>query len=128
MNDSKESAGAFEANQWKPGQSGNPKGGKKGSTWGLRARINAVLRKHPTQEIMDVLKAKGVVLDDPDNAGVIAEVVNRKAQQGDMSAIKFLGDLTEAKLPHDLNLGGELTINKIERVIVDPKDQHSEDI
>ena len=93
-----------------PGQSGNPKGMKPGSKHGLRARLNAVMRKTPNADILKVLAAKGIELEHSDNAEVIAEVTNREAQKGNMSAIKLIADLTEPKLPTDMKMelnGGE---------------------
>lgn len=89
-----------------PGQSGNPKGMKPGTKHGLRARLNAVMRKTPNADILKVLAAKGIELEHQDNAEVIAEVANREAQKGNMSAIKLIADLTEPKLPTDINVGG----------------------
>ena len=96
----------FIDNQWKPGQSGNPKGKAVGTKTGLRARLLAVLKKEPNADILKVLKAKGIELEANDNAAVIAEVVNREAQKGNMSAIKFIGEFTESKMPSEVNIGG----------------------
>lgn len=96
-----------------PGQSGNPKGMKPGTKHGLRARLNAVMRKTPNADILKVLAAKGIELEHSDNAEVIAEVANREAQKGNMSAIKLIADLTEPKLPTDMKMeinGGEKPI------------------
>ena len=96
-----------------PGQSGNPKGMKPGTKHGLRARLNAVMRKTPNADILKVLEAKGIELEHSDNAEVIAEVANREAQKGNMSAIKLIADLTEPKLPTDMKMeinGGEKPI------------------
>ena len=96
-----------------PGQSGNPAGMKPGTQHGLRARLTAVMRKTPPADILKVLEAKGIELEHSDNAEVIAEVANREAQKGNMSAIKLIADLTEPKLPTDMKMeinGGEKPI------------------
>ena len=107
MNDRNEKAtGGVTGKGFLPGQSGNPKGMKPGTKHGLRARLNAVMRKTPNADILKVLAAKGIELEHQDNAEVIAEVTNREAQKGNMSAIKLIADLTEPKLPTDINVGG----------------------
>ena len=111
MNDRNEKAtGGVTGKGFLPGQSGNPTGMKPGTKHGLRARLNAVMRKTPNADILKVLEAKGIELEHSDNAEVIAEVTNREAQKGNMSAIKLIADLTEPKLPTDMKMelnGGE---------------------
>jgi hypothetical protein len=114
MNESnKKATGGVTGKGFLPGQSGNPKGMKPGTKHGLRARLNAVMRKTPNADILKVLAAKGIELEHSDNAEVIAEVTNREAQKGNMSAIKLIADLTEPKLPTDMKMelnGGEKPI------------------
>ena len=114
MNDRNEKAtGGVTGKGFLPGQSGNPTGMKPGTKHGLRARLNAVMRKTPNADILKVLEAKGIELEHSDNAEVIAEVTNREAQKGNMSAIKLIADLTEPKLPTDMKMelnGGEKPI------------------
>ena len=114
MNDRNEKAtGGVTGKGFLPGQSGNPKGMKPGTKHGLRARLNAVMRKTPNADILKVLEEKGIELEHSDNAEVIAEVANREAQKGNMSAIKLIADLTEPKLPTDMKMeinGGEKPI------------------
>ena len=114
MNDRNEKAtGGVTGKGFLPGQSGNPEGMKPGTKHGLRARLNAVMRKTPNADILKVLAAKGIELEHSDNAEVIAEVTNREAQKGNMSAIKLIADLTEPKLPTDMKMelnGGEKPI------------------
>jgi hypothetical protein len=112
---------------WKKGESGNPEGRPVGAKHGLRARLNAVMRKTPNADILKVLAAKGIELEEKDNAAVIAEVVNREAQKGNMSAIKFIGDMTESKMPTDLNIGGveggePIKVLNIVGVIAEPEE------
>ena len=105
MTDSNEKAtGGVTGKGFLPGQSGNPEGMKPGTKHGLRARLNAVMRKTPNADILKVLAAKGIELEHSDNAEVIAEVTNREAQKGNMSAIKLIADLTEPKLPTDMKM------------------------
>tara|TARA_R110000737_G_C14243762_1_gene425293 strand:- start:43 stop:465 length:423 start_codon:yes stop_codon:yes gene_type:complete len=114
MNERNEKAtGGVTGRGFLPGQSGNPEGMKPGTKHGLRARLNAVMRKTPNADILKVLAAKGIELEHSDNAEVIAEVTNREAQKGNMSAIKLIADLTEPKLPTDMKMelnGGEKPI------------------
>jgi|TARA_R110001606_G_C14851069_1_gene587156 hypothetical protein len=114
MNESnKKATGGVTGKGFLPGQSGNPAGLKPGTKHGLRARLNAVMRKTPNADILKVLAAKGIELEHSDNAEVIAEVTNREAQKGNMSAIKLIADLTEPKLPTDMKMelnGGEKPI------------------
>ena len=114
MNERNEKAtGGVTGKGFLPGQSGNPEGMKPGTKHGLRARLNAVMRKTPNADILKVLAAKGIELEHSDNAEVIAEVTNREAQKGNMSAIKLIADLTEPKLPTDMKMelnGGEKPI------------------
>ena len=109
----KKATGGVTGKGFLPGQSGNPAGLKPGTKHGLRARLNAVMRKTPNADILKVLAAKGIELEHSDNAEVIAEVTNREAQKGNMSAIKLIADLTEPKLPTDMKMelnGGEKPI------------------
>ncbi len=114
MNERNEKAtGGVTGRGFLPGQSGNPEGMKPGTKHGLRARLNAVMRKTPNADILKVLAAKGIELEHSDNAEVIAEVTNREAQKGNMIAIKLIADLTEPKLPTDMKMelnGGEKPI------------------
>ena len=114
MNERNEKAtGGVTGKGFLPGQSGNPEGMKPGTKHGLRARLNSVMRKTPNADILKVLAAKGIELEHSDNAEVIAEVTNREAQKGNMSAIKLIADLTEPKLPTDMKMelnGGEKPI------------------
>ena len=68
MTDSNEKAtGGVTGKGFLPGQSGNPKGMKVGTKHGLRARLNAVMRKTPNADILKVLAAKGIELEHSDN-------------------------------------------------------------
>ena len=80
---------------FKPGQSGNPLGRPIGAKTGLRARITRLLDKEASPDILKSLKAEGIELDDRDNAEVIAHVLNREAQKGNLQAIKLIAEYTE---------------------------------
>ena len=126
MTDSNEKAtGGVTGKGFLPGQSGNPEGMKPGTKHGLRARLNAVMRKTPNADILKVLAAKGIELEHSDNAEVIAEVTNREVQKGNMSAIKLIADLTEPKLPTDMKMelnGGERPVKVLNIIGVVAKD------
>ena len=80
---------------FKPGQSGNPLGRPIGAKTGLRARITRLLDKEASPDILKSLKAEGIELEDRDNAEVIAHVLNREAQKGNLQAIKLIAEYTE---------------------------------
>ena len=96
---------------WKPGQSGNPGGRPKGAKTGLRCRLMQMLDQAAPEEIVRVLEAAGVKLDDKDKAAVIAEVVGRSAMKGDMDAVRIIVSQTELPHPKDLNLTGDFQVN-----------------
>jgi len=96
---------------WKPGQSGNPNGRPKGSKTGLRARLKRMLDRQPTDDILKVLEAKGIELEDKDYAEVIAYVVGREAVKGNMQATKIIAEQTELPHPRDLNLNADFHIS-----------------
>ena len=105
---------------WKPGQSGNPKGRPKGAKTGLRVRLIQALEAQGDKTVLDILKAKGVELKDKDAAAVIAYVLTRKAQSGDVQASKQIADQTELPQPKEVKLDGDLKVTSIERRIIDP--------
>ena len=80
---------------FKPGQSGNPLDRPIGAKTGLRARITRLLDKEASPDILKSLKAEGIELEDRDNAEVIAHVLNREAQKGNMQAIKLIAEYAE---------------------------------
>lgn len=80
---------------FKPGVSGNPNGKPVGSKWGLRAHLNHILRKRLPGNVIDMLKAKGLELDDKTYAEVIAYVLAVKAAEGDLAAARLVADQTE---------------------------------
>ncbi len=64
---------------------------------------------------------RAVTQSDSERLRRIAEALLTKAEDGDMSAIKELGDRLDGKAQQtiDANITGELNITKIERSIVD---------
>ncbi len=107
---------------WKPGQSGNPAGMKKGSKNGLRARLNQALEKQITPNLMAHLKQEGIDLESNENAEAIAYVAINLALFGDISAIKLIADQTESPMPKDVNLNTKVQVELIQRHIVDVKE------
>jgi len=97
-------------NQFKSGKSGNPKGRPKGAKDGLRAYINRILRKDARPEILELLKKKGVDLDNGSNSAVIAFALIKTAQAGDVSAIKLIFDQTEVPLPKQVDLSSSIPL------------------
>ena len=94
-----------------PGVSGNPNGRPKGRKTGLRARLIQELDKDGDPDILKKLKGLGIKITDDDVAGVIAYVVARKAQRGDMHAVRLIAEQTELPHPKDINLAGDFVIN-----------------
>jgi len=95
---------------WKPGESGNPNGRPKGRKTGLRARLLQALDREGDDQILKKLDDFGVKLDDPDVAGVIAYVLAKRAQQGNLHAIKIIVEQTELPHPKDVNLAGDFKV------------------
>ena len=96
----------LEANKFKPGQSGNPKGRPVGAKTGLRARLMQMLDQEAEPEILKVFEAKGIKLNDKDKAAVIAHVVGREALKGNMQAVKIISEQTEVPMPKAVELSG----------------------
>ena len=68
---------------------------------------------------------RAVVQSDPDRLRKIAEALLTKAEEGDLQAIKELGDRLDGKAAQSLALTGSdgddlRVIHRIERTIVDP--------
>lgn len=102
---------------FKKGQSGNPKGMKPGTKQGIRAHLNRILAKKLPGNVIDMLKAKGLDMDDQTYAEVIAYVLAVKAAEGDLAAARLITDQTEVPMNKDsvmqaLGLNGEITENK----------------
>lgn len=97
--------------EFQPGQSGNPAGRPKGSKTGLRARMIQMLDQEAPEDVIAVMEASGIKLDDKDKAAVIAEVVGRSAMKGDMEAVRIIVSQTELPHPKDLNLTGDFAVN-----------------
>ena len=93
------------------GVSGNPNGRPKGRKTGLRARLIQELEKDGDLEVVKKLKQFGIDLTNDDVAVVIAYVVTRKAQRGDMHAVKLIAEQTELPHPKDVKLTGDFVVN-----------------
>lgn len=110
-------------NRFKPGVSGNPNGRPVGVKNGLRARFRQVLASDAPKDIIAVLEAKGVDLQNRDHAEVITHVTTREAMKGNLSAVKLLIEQTEDAIPKAVNLmgadGGPIEMEWTVR-IVDP--------
>ena len=95
---------------YKPGQSGNPKGKPVGAKMGVRAHLNRILAKKLPGNVIDMLKAKGLELDDKTYGEVIAYVLAVKAAEGDLAAARLITDQTEVPMNKD-NLAQALGLN-----------------
>ncbi len=94
-----------------PGVSGNPNGRPKGRKTGLRARLLQELDREGDDAILKKLEELGIKLEDNDVAGVIAHVLAKRAQGGNIHAIKLIADQTELPHPKDVNLSGDFVVN-----------------
>jgi len=91
---------------YKKGQSGNPKGKPKGTKDGIRARLNALLRKKPTADLKQLLKDSNIKIGNADNAGALAKILISEAFGKNMKAFDLLLEQTEQSLPKPLHVGG----------------------
>lgn len=101
-------------NPWKPGQSGNPAGRRKEKPF--RDALNIVINE--AMEVEGVGAVKRLRL--------IAVALAAKAMEGDVGAIREIADRLDGKAVQQTILngdddGGPVVIEKVERVIVDPK-------
>ena len=97
---------------WKPGVSGNPNGMKPGTKHGIRAHLNRILAKKLPGNVIDMLKAKGLELDDKTYGEVIAYVLAVKAAEGDLAAARLITDQTEVPMNKE-NLAEALGMNGV---------------
>ena len=98
---------------FKPGQSGNPLGRPIGAKTGLRSRITRLLDKEASPDILKTLKAEGIELEDRDNAEVIAHILCREAQRGNLQAIKLIAEYAdEGSDPLERSIHTTININK----------------
>ena len=82
-----------------------------GAKTGLRARLKRMLDRQPTADILKVLEAKGIELENKDYAEVIAYVMGREAVKGNTQAVKIIAEQTELPHPREVNLNADFTIN-----------------
>ena len=73
---------------WQPGQSGNPEGSPKGKPWAGALR-------------------RAIAEADRDKLLEIAKTLLDKAAEGDMQAVKELGDRLDGRAPQALTLQGD---------------------
>lgn len=96
---------------FEPGTSGNLKGRPVGRKTGLRARLLQELDKMADPDIVAILEAKGIKLDNGDCAEVIAKSLTRKSQKGDVAAAKLIAEQTELPHPKNINLTADFTVH-----------------
>lgn len=96
--------------QFKPGQSGNPAGRRKGQKTGLRARLRQILGNKPPRWVTTLLHQHNIQLAEgerlQDNAQAVALVLTAIALEGDVSAIRTIFENTELPLKQNLALEG----------------------
>jgi len=95
--------------QWKPGQSGNPKGRPPGLKDGPRAELNRLLRKNASPELLKRF-AKKLSEKDKSYAAVMAQVHMELIMQGDMAAIKEAYAQVELPHPKDVKVSGDYNV------------------
>jgi hypothetical protein len=85
------------AHLWKPGQSGNPKGKKKGA-------------RHFTTLIREAITKVANGDDEPADRVIVAKLVE-KAKQGDLAAIDRVIDRIDGKAEQNINLDADISID-----------------
>lgn len=100
----------FEANQWPPGQSGNPNGLKPGTKHGPRAQLNRLLKHDASPELLKKFAKKFGNMECKTNGDLMAQVHFALILKGDMAAIREAYAQVELPHPKDLNLAGDFNI------------------
>lgn len=95
--------GSFEDHQWKPGQSGNPKGSHKRGKGGLRDGIIRVLQSNQS---IDTLDHRSPPPDFKPNVWHLALFAVRKAGE-DLKQLQWLTDQADGLLPRDQKIQTE---------------------
>lgn len=105
------------ANQWKAGQeSPNPSGRPKGS------KNRSTVLNELKELIIEANDVSGATKSLSAEEAMIASLL-RKAIEGDVAAIKEVQDTLYGKLTDKSQVEMQATVNKIERTIVDAKDE-----
>ena len=94
--------------EFKPGQSGNPKGRPKGSKDGVRAVLRRRLKAAPEGVTEDVLKAFNIDVAGKNNADVLVDVLLHKVARGDIQALKLVFDQTAEPLKQTVEQIGDM--------------------
>ena len=100
---------------FKPGQSGNPKGRPKNKT------LSEMIREVLMEEIP--VKSKNGESRKELGIRLLAEAWFRKANKGDMSAIKEILDRTEGKVTDKRHITGEVDVNGGSKAIESMKEK-----
>lgn len=86
------------AHEFKPGQSGNPKGKPKGTRDGVRACLKRLLEKQAPAAALQTLRDRGYDLDGATYADAIATQLGTQAAEGNLEAAKEVSKQTEEPL------------------------------
>ncbi len=114
--------------KFKPGESGNPNGRPVGARDGLRAALRKALKRGGYECAIKKMKDRGVDLEDPSHADLMAEILVWKAtEEENLDAIKEIFKQTEKPLPRDINLGGQED-NPIRHSVSEMTDAELDDI
>ncbi len=101
---------------WQPGQSGNPTGGARVKIW--RDAINRAIKRREEADPLALEK--------------LADKILAAVADGDVSAMKELGDRVDGKVAQPVGGTDELPpqehTHRIERLIVDTPDRDSESV
>jgi len=89
--------------QFKPGQSGNPAGIRKGSKWSVRRCLLSALKGKGFNAALELMKQKGIDMYDGTHGELIVACLLWKAEHGDLDAIKEIFKQTEKPLAREFD-------------------------
>lgn len=113
--------------QWEPGQSGNPKGLKPGTKQGIRAQMNRILKSKAPEKLIKALESKGLEMGDGNFSDILAARAITKAATGDVPALKYISEQTEAALPKAIEVtGADQGPVRTEQTVVQFVDQYAD--